>query len=600
VKAFPDGLGGGWSGSERRPTLRRTIALVRPAAGRLTLSVFLGAGAAVSAVALIATSAWLICRAAEHPSVVDLGIAIIGVRFFAIARGLFRYSERLVGHDAILRVMADLRVRVYQRLEQLAPAGLPIFRRGDLLARLVEDVDSVQDLMLRVLSPYSVAIVTAVPTAVVSWVLLPPAGMLLTAALIGGIVVVPLLSRTMARRREARLADARAELSTSVVELLEGAAELVAFGAMEPQMSRVSAADEEMTRISTATAHTAGVGSALVTLLCGLTVWATLLVGVPAVHNGRLQGPLLAVIALVPLALFEVVTGLPSAAQCMARVRRSTARVFDVLDTAPPVTDPARLRELGPAPHTLRVRGLRVRYPDRREWALDGIDLDLAPGQRVGLVGASGAGKSTLAGVLLRFLPYEDGSVTLDGVELAALRGDDVRRVVGLAAQDSHVFNTTIRENLLLARRDATDDAINGALDRARLLDWVKQLPDGIDTQVGEAGARMSGGQRQRLTVARVLLAQFPMVILDEPGEHLDVATADALTADLLEMTQGQATLMISHRMIGLEDLDEVIVLDAGRVIERGTHAQLMDMDGTYARQWRREWRVEAELEVTL
>jgi thiol reductant ABC exporter CydC subunit len=598
LTASPFALGGGRDGSDRRPTLRRTVGLVRPAAGSLTVSIFLGAGAAVSGVALIATSAWLICRAAEHPSVVDLGIAIIGVRFFAIARGLFRYSERLVGHDAILRVMADLRVRVYERLEQLAPGGLPVFRRGDLLTRLVEDVDSVQDLMLGVLSPFCVAIATAVPTAVVSWILLPPAGMLLTAALIGGIVVVPLLSRALARRREARLADARAELSTSVVELLEGAAELLAFGAMEPQMSRVSAADDEMTRISTATAHTAGVGSALVTLLCGLTVWATLLVGVPAVHSGRLRGPLLAVIALVPLALFEVVTGLPSAAQCLARVRRSTARVFDVIDTAPPVTDPVRHRELGSAPHTLRVRGLRVRYPDRREWALDGIDLDLAPGQRVGLVGASGAGKSTLAAVLLRFLPYEGGSVTLDGVELAALRGDEVRRVVGLAAQDSHVFNTTIRENLLLARRDATDDAISGALEGARLLDWVEQLPAGIDTQVGEAGARMSGGQRQRLTVARVLLAQFPIVILDEPGEHLDIATADALTADLLEITQGQATLMISHRMIGMEDLDEVIVLDAGRVIERGTHAQLMDMDGTYAQQWRKEWKVEAELEV--
>jgi thiol reductant ABC exporter CydC subunit len=580
-------------------SLRRTLGFLRPAAGRLTITTLLGAGAAGSGVALLATSAWLISRAAQHPSVVDLGIAIIGVRFFAISRGLLRYSERVFGHDAVLRILADLRVRVYERLETLAPTGLPAFRRGDLLARLVQDVDAVQDLMLRVVLPYAVAISVAVPTVVLIWYVLPPAGLILLAGLVVGIFVVPLGSRALAHRREARLAVARGELSARVVDVLEGAADLVAFGALEEHLGRVSQADAEITRTSSATAQTAGIGSALITSLSGLVVWGILLVGVGAVHGGRVQGPLLAVLALTPLALFETVTGLPLAAQHLVRARQSADRICQVMDTPPPVTDPATPASLNPSdPPALRIRGLRARYGTRSGWALDGIDLDLPPGQRIGIVGASGAGKSTLAAVLLRFLPYESGTVSLHGVELSAVAGEVVRQVVGLAAQDSHVFDTTIRENLMMAKRDATDAEIRAAVVRSRLDGWVEELPEGLETEVGQHGARISGGQRQRLGIARALLADFPLLILDEPGEHLDTVTADAITADLLDVTQGQSTLLISHRLAGMEDLDEVVVLDAGRVIERGTHAQLLDLDGAYARQWHRERLADTGLEL--
>ena len=320
-----------------------------------------------------------------------------------------------------------------------------------------------------------------------------------------------------------------------------------------------------------------------------------LIVGVPAVHSGRLPGPLLAVIALTPVAAFELVVGLPAAAQCFERVRQAQGRVFAVIDTDPAVVDPESPARVDP-PHGLRVTGLRARYGPGGPWALDGIDLDLPPGRRVGVVGPSGAGKSTLAAVLVRFLPYEEGSVVLDGVELAALAGDDVRGVVGLATQETHIFDTTLRENLLLARRDATDAAVHSALNRARLLDWVGDLPHGLDTEVGEHGAGMSGGQRQRLAIARTLLAAFPVLVLDEPGEHLDTATADALTADLVDMTRGQTTVMITHRLAGLEAMDEILVLDAGRVVERGSHVELIAAKGVYARQWQRECGFDAAI----
>jgi thiol reductant ABC exporter CydC subunit len=581
-------------------SLRRTLDLVRPAGRRLVYAVLLGAAAAGSGIALLATSAWLISRAAEHPSVVALGLAIIGVRFFAISRALFRYAERLVGHDTALRVLADWRVRVYERLEKLAPSGLPAFRGGDLLARLVQDVDAVQDLLLRVIAPFGVALVVGLPTVALIWYFLPAAGATVAAGLIAAGTVVPWYSRHLAEKREVRQAALRGELSTRVVDLVEGAPELVAFGATATELSRISAADAELTRVATASARTSGVGATLITLLSGATVWGVLLIGVPAVRAGRLSGPLLAVIALTPLALFETVYGLPAAAQCLARVRGAVARVTEVLDTPPAMAEPECPQPLRPAPHLLRLRDVRARYGSDGPWALDEIDLDLPPGRRVGVVGPSGSGKSTLAAVLLRFLPYTSGSATLDGIEIDALAGDDVRQIVGLAAQDSHIFDTTLRENLLLARRDADEPALRAALERARLLSWVEELPRGLDTEVGAHGARLSGGQRQRLAVARMFLADFAVAILDEPGEHLDTTVADALTADLVDATRGRTTLLISHRLAGMEQMDEILVLDAGRVAERGKHADLISSAGPYAKQWERERRLDTEVGVLL
>jgi thiol reductant ABC exporter CydC subunit len=575
--------------------LLRTLALARPAAGRLALATLLGAGAVGAAIGLIVTSAWLISRSSERPEESAVAVAIVGVQFFALSRGLCRYGERLVGHDAAFRVLADLRVRIYERLERLAPLGLPAFRSGELLARLVHDVDALQDLLLRVVPPFAIAALVGAGTVGVVWMVLPAAGAILLVALLLTGVCVPWLTGTLAARAEARQAAARGELTASVVDLIEGAPELVVNGAAAAQLGRAMAADSEVTKIAQATARTAGVGQGLTTLCSGLAMWGALLVGVAAVRAGTLNGVWLAGLALIPLVAFELVTGLPVATQTLQRVRRAAARVFEVLDAPLPVAEPAHPVALWPPPlppsaqpdtslapkssgglaalrapptsqgHVLRVRGLRSRYPGAARWALDGINLDLAPGRRVAVVGPSGAGKSTLAGVLLRFLAYEGGSVTLDGVELTDLDGEECRRVVGLVAQDAHVFDNTLVENLRLARREATREQLCEVLARVRLLDWVEQLPEGLATEVGERGARMSGGQRQRLALARALLADFPILILDEPGEHLDTATADAILADLLALTQDRAMLLITHRHADLAEMDEVLVLDRGR-----------------------------------
>jgi len=572
-------------------SVRRTLTLVRGRRGRLSVATLLGAATVGAGIGLLTTSAWLISRASQQPSIAALGVAVVGVRFFALSRGLFRYGERLVGHDAAFRSLADLRVTVYERLERLAPAGLPAFRRGDLLARVVDDVDRLQDLTLRVLPPYGIAVLVGVGTVLlVAW-LLPAAAAVLVVTLGLAGAAVPWLSRRIARRSELRQAEVRGMLADEVVDLLEGAPELVAYGAASARVGRIACVDAELTGIATAAARTAGVGAGLVALLAGLALWGSALVGVAAVGADHLDGVLLAVVVLVPLAAFELVTPLPPAAQAFEQVRVSAGRVFAVVDAPPPVVDPPAPARAPAPPCTLRLRDVGARYhqgPLAAPTALDGIDLELRPGRRVAIVGPSGAGKSTLARVLLRFLPYT-GSVTLDGVELASIRGDDVRRLIGMAEQDAHVFDTTLRENLLLARHDAGEDALRDTLARARLLDWVDGLPDGLDTPVGTHGSRLSGGQRQRLAVARAILADFPILVLDEPGEHLDLATADALTADLLAATSDRSTLLITHRLAGLEEMDEVLVLDHGRIVERGTFAQLWDLDGHVARLRRRE-----------
>lgn len=571
----------------------RVLARVREAAGaqrgRLTLALLLGSLAVGSAVGLMAVSGWLISRASEEPPVMYLMMAVTATRAFGIGRAVFRYAERLVSHDAVLKLLAELRVAVYRGLERIAPGGLRTTRRGDLLSRLVADVDALQDYWLRWLLPVGTAVVVGAAAAGFTGWLLPEAGVILAVGLLVAGVGVPLVSGACARRTERQLAPARAALATRVTDLLGATAELTVAGALPARQTRLRAADTLLTRIASRAAAATALGGGLSALVCGLTVVAAATVAVPAVQDGRLSGVALAVVVLTPLAAFEAVTGLPLAVQYRQRVARSAERVFEVLDAPVPVREPEAPAEEPASPFPLEVRGLSARYPGARHDALASLDLTLTPGRRIAVVGPSGSGKTTLAQVLLRFLDASSGTYRLGGVEASALDSDTVRRSVGLCAQDAHVFDSTIRENLRLARPGATDAELRDALSRARLLDWVLALPEELDTPVGEHGARLSGGQRQRLALARALLAGFPVLVLDEPAEHLDLPTADALTADLLDATRGRATVLITHRLTGLDTVDEVLVLDAGRVVQRGPYAELAAEDGPLRRMLERE-----------
>ncbi|WP_045744722.1 thiol reductant ABC exporter subunit CydC [Actinoplanes rectilineatus] len=540
-------------------TVLRAYPLIKPAAGRLALAVLAGAGAAGAAVALTAVSAWLISRAALHPPVLHLMVAIVAVRAFGLSRGVLRYLERLIGHDAAFRILGDVRARLFTRLERLAPAGLADFRRADLAQRLAADVDAVLDLVTRVALPYAVAAVVGLAAVLVVGALVPVAGLTLAVALLVVAIGVPLLQRAAARRADGRLAPLRGELTTGVVDLLHGLADFSVYGAQQSRLSRLDDVDARMTQASRRSANVAGLSAAVTVLSTGVCVLVGLAAGAVAVRSGALPGELLALVVLTPMAVFEIAGPLPMAAQTYVSARASMRRLAELWDA------PSPLSSLGSSPATpvfsdipeIRVENVTAGWVPGRT-AVSGVSLTLPPGGRVALVGPSGSGKSTVAALLVRFLDPRAGRVTLDGTDLRSIVPERVREVVGYLPEDAYLFDTTIGDNLRIARPDATGAALEQALASARLLDWVRTLPDGLDTLVGEHGMALSGGQRRRLALARILLGDARVLILDEPTEHLDDETAGELTRDLLAAAGHRSVLLITHREADLDGLDVV------------------------------------------
>jgi thiol reductant ABC exporter CydC subunit len=529
--------------------------IVRLARGHrrsVALAVLAGIGAAAAAVGLTATSAWLISRAAERPPVLYLMVAIVAVRAFGVGRGVLRYAERLASHDAAFRILVDLRVTVYRRLQTLAPAGLAAFRGGDLLARLVADVDGLADVWLRVLLPYAITGAVAVAAVGLVWWLVPVAGAALALSLLFVAAAAPWAAIRVARRAEQRVVPVRGALADETLELLRGASELIVADTGEARLAHLATLDANLAAAEARSAVGTGVGALLAGLAGGAAIWIALASGIGAVHAASLGGVALAVVVLTPIAAHELVAGLAPAAQQLPRLAAAASRVTAILSIPDPVAEPADPARLPAGPYGLRVHDVHARYAADGREVLSGIGFELRPGGRALIWGPSGSGKSTLGAVLLRLLDPSSGSVELVGAngaaDLTRLAGDDVRRVIGLCAQDPHIFDTSVRENLRVARPEASENEIIAALRTARLDGWVASLPDGLDTSVGEHGARLSGGQRQRIELARTILADRPLVIFDEPTEHLDPVTADALTADLLASSAGRTVLVITHR----------------------------------------------------
>jgi thiol reductant ABC exporter CydC subunit len=543
--------------------VRRLTLLAGVSRSRLALAALLGVLTILFGVGLMATAGYLISRAAEQPAVLSLTVAIVGVRFFGLARPIARYLERLASHDVALRSLGTARARVYERLEGLSPTQLQEHRDGDLLASFVGDVDSLQNLYLRGLLPPVVALGAGAGAVGLVAAILPPAGLVLAAGLVAAGTVVPFTAAGLARRSAALQAPARGALSAELVETLTGGAELVAYGRQSERLDRVSAVDSRLVRVARRAALADGTGEGLRLLVTGATVAGVLAVAVSAHEVGTLDRVLIGLLALASLAAFEAVQPLPEAFRELRTTVAAGQRILDLTAREPAVADPADPLPFPSGPFTVALEDVRFRYASGERPALDGVSLRLEPGRRVALLGPSGSGKTTVANLLQRFIDPEAGRVTLAGRDLREYRLEDVRRAIAVAGQDSHLFSMTIRENVRLARPEATDDELEGALRRARILDWVRTLPEGWDTLVGEEGRELSGGQRQRLVVARALLANAPVLVLDEPTAHLDGPTAERLIEDVLDATAGRSVLLITHRPEGLDRMDGVVRLPA-------------------------------------
>jgi ATP-binding cassette subfamily C protein CydCD len=628
------------------PPLLRFLAPVLP---WIALSVLLGFGAVASSIGLLAASAWLISSAALRPSIAVLQVAIVGVRFFGISRALLRYAERLVSHQATFRVLNRIRVWLYEAIEPLAPAGLARFHSADLMARAVADVAALENFYIRGVAPPLVALAIAALLGLWlsrfgAPIALCAVGILALTGLIGSA-----LGWGLARAPARRIAAVRARLYTELADGIQGMADLLAFDAGLDQAGRVAALGAELARLQRRMAGVSGLIAALNAFAPALAAAALLALAIPQVRAGRLDGVNLAVIVMGTFAAFEAFWPLPTAAQTLASSLESARRLFELaagdsgigksvdqvsvaqpaqpapitgapsstgdepsaISHQPSVTSyqpsatsyqssairhppsplppcpPALLPLRSPAPPpAIRFAAVRFAYGPGEPPALDGVTFEAPPGARVAIVGPSGAGKSTLTNLLVRFWDPDAGRITLDGEDLQTINPEEVRRRIAVLSQDAHLFNATIRDNLLLARPDASQAEIEDSARAAQLHDFITALPGGYDAWIGEQGLRLSGGERQRLAIARVLLKDASVLVLDEPTTGLDPETERALMRSLTERLHGRTTLIITHRLDLAQEADQVVVIDAGCVVQQGAPADVLAQPGLYRDLW--------------
>jgi ATP-binding cassette, subfamily C, bacterial CydC len=559
----------------------RLLGFLKPHLPHVALAVLLGVATVASNVGLLATAAYVISAAVLVPFLGALVIPIYLVRLFGVSRAGARYAERMASHNLTFRLLANLRTWFYARIEPLAPARLLRYRSGDLLSRIVKDVDELENIYLRVVSPVVVAAMISTLAFLLFYVFDPLLALFAFGSLVATGVGVPLLVRWLARGLGRRHLELRAELNARIVDSIQGAQDLLAFGREDDQQRDIAAVNRKLGRVQGRMAFITGLQDALSDLMMNLTMLAILVLAIPQVTGGEIRGVYLAFLVLVILGSFEAVQPLGTAFQFLGRSVGAAERLFELVDAEPEVTDPVQPLP-PPVDCTLELDRVGFCYEPGGPPVLEDVTFVVEPGKRVAVVGPSGAGKSTLANLILRFRDPSSGGIRLGVHDIRKYAQDDLRDLIGVVAQDTHVFNDTLRGNLLLARPDATDDELQRVLARAQLSELVERLPEGLDSPLGEQGLKLSGGERQRLSIARTLLKAAPLLVLDEPTADLDPLTERRLLDAAYEMMRDRATLVITHRLVRMDEMDEILVLDGGRIVERGTHEKLLEAGGLY------------------
>ncbi|HET9220917.1 MAG TPA: thiol reductant ABC exporter subunit CydC [Roseiflexaceae bacterium] len=543
----------------------RLLKLMMPFRWWIALAVLLAFGTLGASVGLMAMSAYLISKAALVTGFFELALAVTAVRALAIARAALRYVERYITHLATFRILTRLRVWLYTAVEPLAPARLQGYRSGDLLTRIVADIETLDQFYVRVVAaPLAAALTTALSFVIVGAFDLT-LGVILVAFLLLTGVALPLMTRRLSHVPAAQLIADRAQLNAVLTDEIQGIADLMAFGQEQRFHASALRLSGELQRAQVRLAMVRGMSNALAVLLASLAGLTVLLLAIPLVSDGKIEGVFLALLPLTAIASFEAVQPLGAALQQLETSQAAARRLFDLIDAPPPAIDPMHPLP-PPADYSIEFHNVSFRYAPDEPRALDNLSFRLPAGGRMAITGASGAGKSTLVNLLLRFWETHEGQICIGGNDVRAYHADDLRELLGVVSQHIHLFSGTIRDNLLLAKGDATDDEISAACRMAQVHDFITSLPLGYDTLVGENGLKLSGGERQRIAIARVVLKDAPILILDEATANLDALTEQKVMQALASFMRGRTTLIISHRLAGFEPGDPIIVLEHGHV----------------------------------
>ena len=562
--------------------LRRAERALEIPVGRLIAAVLAACATLAAAFALAAVSAYLVTRAWTMPPVLDLTVAVVMVRALGVARGGFRWLDRMLTHDVAFRGVVSLRTNLFTALAARTDDALTRLRRGDLLARLGDDAQELGDHVIKAIVPGLVAVVMFVVVLAtitpMSWV----AALTMLAALVLASMLAPLAAYRAAKLSEDAVVTSRSVVTASALEILDDATSLRLDGRLDAALAQLRRDQSEHDAAIDRAALPAAVASSAVPLAMILAVTGSLLAAGVAWLEGGASAGQVGVLLLLPLSSFEAAANLPAAASQYARSRAAAARLAEIVGpqrsgapaalegaAAGPVTDPANKPEIDPGRAHLRAVGLSAGWSPGSPRPRD-LDLDLPPGSRLAVVGGSGAGKSTLLATLAGLLDPLAGRVELDGHDLSTLEPQQARQGIVMFAEDAHVFATTVRENLRVVRGDLDDDTASAALAAVGLDDWVATLPRGLDTMLGPDGATISGGERRRLLLARAVIRQGPVLLLDEPTEHLDTARGDALLAALLTpddetlVPQGSTVVVVTHRAEAIPARTPVLTIGDG------------------------------------
>ncbi|PWI58370.1 thiol reductant ABC exporter subunit CydC [Sulfoacidibacillus thermotolerans] len=576
--------------------MRTLLRFLRPYGWLVALSIVSGFFAVGANIGLMATSGYLIARAALRPeTVLLLWVPIVGVRFFGISRAVFRYIERLASHDLTFRMLARIRVYAYERLEPLAPANLLARRTGDVVSALVADVDFLQNFFLRIVSPVIVFILALGLSYLIDAQFSVLLGVSLVISLLVAGAVVPGLTFWLGKKSGEELVTLRSEYYAIVLDLMKGMAELLAFGQYEALVARLTALQRKISRRQRFMSRLNGVSTGVLVLINHGAMWISLVIAIPLVATSKIPGYDLAVIALTALASFEAASSLPQAYQYLGQTLQAFKRVKELVGPDSLIAESGEPIGNDQA-HDLVIRDLYFRYRQDEPDILKGLDLTLPFGKHVAIVGESGVGKSTILQLLLRFWEYDRGSIVFDGKELRELDASSLRACFAVVEQAPHIFQATLADNLRVASRKISQERWQQAMKISKFDTVLAQMVDGEQTLAGEWGTRLSGGEAQRLAIARALLVDAPIYLLDEPTRGLDSVTARQVLQGIEEVTRGRSLLLITHRLTGLEMMDEIFVMHDGKVVERGTHQQLLEIGGRYRSLYDRQY-VEQQLD---